>query len=261
MFLVLLIVGLIVSSEAFEESSDDLQVRYLERYGYLEPEFELVGTRSGQKIERAILNFQKLAGLKLTGVLDTKTKDMMESPRCGVKDVIANYVIEGSKWEKQELTFAILNYPTNTKLSRQDVDKAIVKAFSMWQKASNLVFTRINSAPADIEISFSKDEHGDGEPFYGEGPILAHAFFPKDGGDMHVDDSENWTVDEFNGKDLMQTVVHELGHSLGLEHSDVSSSVMAPFYRGWDPFLQPTQLTFLGENFLNNNNILHSLIQ
>ena len=208
MFLALLIVGLIVSSEAFEESSDDLQLRYLERYGYLEPEFELVGTRSGQKIERAILKFQKLAGLKLTGVLDTKTKDMMESPRCGVKDVIANYVIE---------------------------------AFSMWQKASNLVFTRINSAPADIEISFAKYEHGDGEPFDGQGPILAHAFFPKDGGDMHVDDSENWTVDEFNGKDLMQTVVHELGHSLGLEHSDVSSSVMAPFYRGWDPFLQLTQ--------------------
>ena len=98
-----------------------------------------MGTRSGQKIERAILKFQNLAGLELTGVLDTKTNYMMESPRCGVKDVIANYVIEGSKWEKQELTFAILNYPTNTKLSSQDVDKAIVKAFAMWENASNLV--------------------------------------------------------------------------------------------------------------------------
>ena len=125
MFLALVTVGLIVSSEAFEESSDDLQVLYLERYGYLEPEFELVGTRSGQKIERAILKFQKLAGLGLTGVLDTKTKDTMESPRCGVKD---------------------------------------------------------------IEISFAKDEHGDREPFDNRGTILAHAFFPKVRGDVHVDD-------------------------------------------------------------------------
>ena len=48
------------------ESSDDLQLRYLERYGYLEPDLEVVGTRSGQKIERAILKFQNLAGLELT---------------------------------------------------------------------------------------------------------------------------------------------------------------------------------------------------
>ena len=106
-----------------------------------------------------------------------------------------------------------------------------MKAFAMWENVSNLVFTRIDSAPADIEISFAKGEHGDGDPFDGEGRILAHAFLPKDGGDMHVDDSEKWTMDEFNGKDLLQTVVHELGHSFGLEHSDVSSSVMAPFYR------------------------------
>ena len=63
---------------------------------------------------------------------------------------------------------------------------------------------------------------------------MAHAFFPAYGGDVHFDDEENWTVDTFQGTSLLMSASHELGHSLGLSHSEVKDSMMAPFYRGFE---------------------------
>ena len=61
------------------------------------------------------------------------------------------------------------------------------------------------------------------KPFDGLNNVLAHAYYPVDGGDIHFDDDENWTTDE-----LLPTAVHEIGHSLGLKHSNVQGSIMAP---------------------------------
>ena len=85
---------------------------------------------------------------------------------------------------------------------------------------------------------FRRGFHGDGYPFDGAGSVLAHAFFPEFGGDVHMDDSEKWTVDTRAGTNLLQTLAHEIGHSLGLSHSDVRDSIMAPFYRGYEPNLR-----------------------
>lgn len=40
------------------------------------------------------------------------------------------------------------------------------------------------------------------------------------------------------GVNLFQVAAHEFGHSLGLSHSDVRRSLMAPFYRGFEPGFQ-----------------------
>ena len=72
----------------------------------------------------------------------------------------------------------------------------------MWEKHSTIRFRRIDSPTADvnIEVKFAKRDHADGEPFDGKGQILAHAFFPRYGGDVHFDDDEPWRA--LQGKGL-----------------------------------------------------------
>lgn len=48
----------------------------------------------------------------------------------------------------------------------------------MWQSASGLRITEVNSGDADILISFVTRTHGDNYPFDGEEGTLAHAFYP-----------------------------------------------------------------------------------
>ena len=72
----------------------------------------------------------------------------------------------------------------------------------MWAEVSPLTFSQVRSGNVDIEIRFESYLHsfnpfdGDGA-FDGPSGVLAHAFFPSSsriGGDIHMDDSEPWSV-------------------------------------------------------------------
>ena len=51
-------------------------------------------------------------------------------------------------------------------------------------------------------------------------------------GDVHFDDAEQFTINIPTGRNLLWVAVHEIGHSIGLEHSNVRSAIMYPWYRG-----------------------------
>lgn len=53
-------------------------------------------------------------------------------------------------------------------------------------------------------------------------------------GDLHFDEDERFDVNGSDTKiDLNWLSLHELGHSLGLDHSYHADSVMFPFYLGY----------------------------
>ncbi|XP_069949221.1 stromelysin-3-like [Cherax quadricarinatus] len=170
---------------------------------------------------------------------------MMKAPRCGIKDNFLpnsntsdltrhkRYSIEGSKWKNKDLTYKITKYPP--KLDKTAVDKELKRALQAWADVSGLTFQQKQSGKVNIDVRFVKREHGDGDPLDGPGGVLAHAFFPLYGGDAHFDSEEKWTIESYKGTNILQVAAHEFGHALGLAHSSVSSSLMAPFYKGYDP--------------------------
>lgn len=102
-----------------------------------------------------------------------------------------------------------------------------------WAAASQLRFAASrDSQKVDIDIRFEVGAHNDSSKFDGKGGTLAHAFFPKYGGAVHFDDDEQWVLSGSSGTHLQTVALHELGHSLGLSHSNVKGSVMYPTYAG-----------------------------
>jgi hypothetical protein len=145
-----------------------------------------------------------------------------------------------STWDKLDITYVFVN---GTGQLEGNVERDLIRrAFALWAEQTPLTFTETaDQSAADIVVGWAVGNHGDGDPFDGPGDVLAHASFPNPYDNsqvfLHFDDDERWVDSETRNVDLLTVAAHEIGHTLGLAHSNDPDALMFASYSGPHRFL------------------------
>lgn len=237
-------------------------INHLIRYGYLQNKTTIQGTfnddndtYTDQEFQLALLDYQRFMSIPQTGKLNKVTMETMAKPRCGVRDKASESVNvfltnRGKRKRRDALQhfykyksaksvtydwFISSNYlPSSNDMAAKSY-AMLEYAMNKWSAVTNVNFrSRRGWIYADLVISFRKGNHNDNEPFDGLGGVIAHA--SRKDMEIHFDDEESWRYEETSIDfkppkvlpDFVHAAIHEVGHILGLPHSNNTSSVMRP---------------------------------
>ncbi|BAO49528.1 zinc-dependent metalloprotease [Alphaentomopoxvirus acuprea] len=139
-------------------------------------------------------------------------------------------------WNKSNITWKYVENQVSLdkKIDPYKIEYYLETAFLNWNKkiGKYIKFIKLyyrDSTIADINISFENIYHNDYNFTSGS---LAHAYYPGPGlgGDIHFNSEIDWKLNTTDLSFYLVTV-HEIGHSLGLSHTDDPNSVMYPIFK------------------------------
>jgi hypothetical protein len=133
------------------------------------------------------------------------------------------YALRG-RWDAPAVTFRVDEGAGP--LPEGALGEALERALRAWGPLTPLELVLAPDAEApDVVVSWQRGEHGPC-PLFGVDPSLAHAGPVEAGTYLHVDADRPWAED--GGVLLRRTVLHEVGHLLGLDHGPDEETLMYP---------------------------------